>query len=361
MKKHLLKISGYLCCLSFLTIIYGCPGNSGGGKIKIDGIQSKVQRVVDGNTVELKNGLTVEILGIKPSEHTQNYLEKFAKGETVIVIADSKQNKQKSHIKSYKTKVRAYIKLKGDRYCLSGKMLLNHTAKLSQTGYTDSLEHFKIYAEGPEHIRQMSSSELREYMRPATFLIVTEDGSSGTGFFINDNGLALTNNHVLNGSQNARIFFFKDNGEADEVNYRGIKRYLLTAKDEKIDFTVFLVQLDNGEKVRYMPLIKQHEKEGEPIAKLGCPVGLTCDFKTGVLSNYYDGYLSHSCPSNNGDSGGPIVNMKGEVVGINQSIEFNTSLSQLTGSVQKAEGVAYAVDAVLIKEVLEKHEIEYGR
>ncbi len=358
MKTTIFKSIG---CLLAIIFVSSCLGGGGTGKIKVDGIQSKVQKVIDGNTVELKNGLTVEILGIKPSEHTKNYLEKFAKGETVTVIADSKQNKQRSHIKSYKTKVRAYIKLKGDRFCLSGKMLLNHTAKLSLTGYADSLEHFKVYAEGPEPIRQMTSSELREYMRPATFLIVTADGSNGTGFFINDNGLALTNNHVLDGSQEARIYFFKDNGEADEVNYREINRYLLTSKDEKIDFTVFLVQLDNDEKVRYMPLIKQHEKEGEQIAKLGCPVGLTCDFKTGVLSNYHEGYLSHSCPSNNGDSGGPIVNMKGQVVGINQSIKFNEYLSKMTGSYQKAEGIAYAVDAVLIRNVLEKYEIEYGR
>lgn len=354
------KLTKILIILPVLITLINCSGCRKPGSIKVNGIQSEVQKVLTGNEIELRNGLRVELLGIHPSEHTKNYLEKFAKGEPVIVIADSKQDKQKSHIKTYKTKIKAYVKIKGDKYCLSGKMLLNRTATLNQTGYKDSLESFREYSRDPIH-RLMSYSELREYMRPATFYIQVADGSCGTGFFINDNGLALTNNHVYNGEQKAKIYFFNENGEVDMMNYRNISRLLITSADEKIDFTVFLVQLDNDEKVRYMPLIKQHEKEGEQVAKLGCPVGLACDFKPGILSNYYQGYLSHSCPSNNGDSGGPIVNMRGQVIGVNQSIQFNQYLSQITESIQKAEGIAFAVDAVLIREELDKHNIEYGR
>lgn len=351
-----------LCSLMALLLgLTSCGGSSRKGKsngsIKVDGIQSKVQKVIDGNTIELKNGLHVELLGIKPSEHTKNYLEKQVVGENVTVIADSRQ---KQYIKSYKTKVKAYVKVKGDKYCISGKLLLNKTAELRQTSVKDSLQAFIEHASKKDR-RIMTQSELLIYMKPATFEIIRADGGRGTGFFINDNGLALTNNHVLDGSQEAIICFFGEDGTLDETNYRKINRALLTSDGSKIDFTVFLVQLDNGEKVRYMPLVEDHIKDGEAIAKIGCPVGTVCNFQTGTLSNYNEGYFTHSISSNHGDSGGPIVNFRGEVVGINQSIEFNSAFSQMTGSVQKAEGIAYGVDAVLIRRVLDENNIEYGR
>ena len=85
--------------LPVLIACISCGGDGKSGKIKVDGIQSKVQKVLSGNEIELKNGLTVEILGIKPTEHTKDYLEKQVKGETVTVIADSRQ---KQFIKTYK-------------------------------------------------------------------------------------------------------------------------------------------------------------------------------------------------------------------------------------------------------------------
>lgn len=80
------------------------------------------------------------------------------------------------------------------------------------------------------------------------------------------------------------------------------------------------------------------------------------------MSNYNEGYFfTHSISSNHGDSGGPVANFYGEVVGINQSIEFNESLTKMSGSLQKAEGIAYAVDAMLIRELLDYNGIKYGK
>lgn len=347
-------ITKILYFLPIMIAFIGCSSNEKSGKIKVDGIQSKVQKVLTGNEIELNNGLTVEILGIKPTEHTKVYLEKQVKGETVTVITDSRQ---KQFIKSYKTKVKAYVKLKGDKYCISGKLLLNGTASLRQTAVHDSLEHFKTYLGGERPM--MSQTELLTYMKPATFMIYCQDESLGTGFFINENGLALTNNHVYDGSQNAIICFFGEDGKLDVTNYRKINRMFYTVSTgerDRIDFTVFQVQLDNGEKVRYMPLVKQHARDGERIAKIGCPLGTSlCNFQPGTLSHYNEGYFTHSIPTNHGDSGGPIVNFKGEVIGVNQSIEFNNVIQE------QAKNIAYGVDAVLIRKVLEENNIQYGR
>lgn len=349
--KTLIKVS---CLMFVLFVLVACGGNRKSGKIKVDGIQSKVQNVLSGNEIELKNGLKVEILGIKPTEHTKDYLEKNVKGEIVTVITDSRQ---KQFVKSYKTTVKAYVKLKGEKYCVSGRMLLYGIAELRQTAVHDSLEHFKEY---PERDRpDMTQTELLAYMKPATFMVYCGNEGLGTGFFINDNGLALTNNHVYDGSQNAIIYFFGEDGKLDETNYRKINRVLYTVRTgekERIDFTVFQVQLDNGEKVRYMPLVKQHARDGEQIAKIGCPLGTSlCDFQPGTLSHYNEGYFTHNIPTNHGDSGGPIVNFKGEVIGINQSIDFNEII------MEQAKGIAYGVDAVLIRQVLDDNNIQYGR
>lgn len=340
--------------MAFSLFFFGC-GRKPASKIKVDGIQSKVQKVLTGNQIELQNGLKVEILGIKPSEHTKNYLERQVKGETVVIVSDSKQPQ---FINTYMTKVRAYVKLKHDKLCVSGKMLSNRTAELNQTFVKDSLEHFKKYAYGDIPHPRMTSTELLTYMRPASFMIYREDKGLGSGFFINDNGLALTNNHVYDGSNEAVIFFFDDDGKVNFSNYRKINRVMFTGQtgeQNRIDFTVFQVQLDNGEKVHYMPLIKQHEKDGEAIAKIGCPLGdPKCNFQTGILSHYNEGYFTHNIPANHGDSGGPIVNFMGEVVGINQSIDFNTTI------MEQAKGIAYGVDAILIRQLLDEKGIQYG-
>ena len=108
-----------------------------------------------------------------------------------------------------------------------------------------------------------------------------------------------------------------------------------------------------------MPLVSQHANDGEDVAKIGCPLGENAHYATGTLSNYkYDEdgcYLIHTIPTNPGDSGGPVVNFKGEVVGINQSIRINQQFSS------PGQGMAYAVDVVQIAEWLKSKGIVYGK
>ena len=359
-----MKAKFILMC-SMVALLLGLTGCSGcsrkeksSGSIKCDGIQSKVQKVIDGNTIELKNGLKVELLGIKPTEHTKKYLEKHVQNETIIVIADSKQ---KQYIKTYKTKIKAYVKVKGERLCISGKMLLDKTAELRQTAVKDSLQSFREKALY-ENRRAMSLPELHTYLKDRTFKIQLADGSSGTGFFINDNGLALTNNHVFDGSQAATILFFGENGTINTANTRSAGDIVKTYTDNHyIDFTIFYVNLISGEKVKYIPLIRQHEKEGEKLAKLGSPLREAENFQDGTLSTYYNGFFTHNCGTGHGDSGGPVVNMKGEVVGINQSGEQDYAQQPDGSIVIVPSKIVNAVDAVLIRDFLDENEIAYGR
>ena len=327
---------------------------------KITGTEGVVSSIENGNTIRLQNGLTVTLLGISPSEIGKKYMETNLKGKTVRLVADSRDPKQT--YRSTATTVRAYAKITGTTRSINGVLLEGAMSNgLNFQGLYDSAAVFKRYLEDPVH-PLLSKAELLSKIKPATFYIQTNDGA-GTGFFINDKGLALTNNHVLNeNSFNVAVFFFGENGTLDMTNIRPVNRIICSYTDnDKIDFTIFEVSINGGEKTPYIPICKKHIHEGDDVAKLGCPAGTVGNFQTGTLSNYNEkGYLTHSISTNHGDSGGPIVNFRGEVVGINQSIAIYP-LPHDTNSFQKADGIAYAVDIQLIKQILDENHISYGR
>lgn len=321
-------------------------------KKRVTGTTGKVTEVISGNTLKLHNGLKVQLLGIGEDEkHAKKYIEQHIVGKNVRLIADSKDTKQ-TYKNTRREWVRAYVSEGREHRSLNGFLIRNGFAEFSPGMVADSLSNF-TQEEEPD--RPLPPEQLRTKIMPATFLIATNKGS-GTGFFINENGLALTNNHVLNydNVEGARVYLFGMDGRVSEDNYRYIDRIVYTKYDGKHDFTIFYVKNDNGEKNRCLSLAKMETKEGSSIAKLGCPLGLPANFSTGNLSTYYNGFFAHSIPVNHGDSGGPVVDMCGRAIGVNQSIEFNPTLKE------QAKGIAYAVDIRLIRAYLDELNYQYA-
>lgn len=344
--------------LCLVAILYSCGSGKQKPK-KINGISDTCVKVVDGKTLELQNGLKVQLLGIKEGNLSKDWLQQEVVGKKVTIITDSKDTKQT--FTNYHTTVRGYVLVEGDRRgSVNGLLLRTRKAELDQTKCKDSLDLFKrVEILHPN----LNETELFAHLRPATFLIAATDGGrtwTGTGFFINDNGLALTNNHVLpEDVTEACIYYYQPDGHIDANNYRTISRIISSWNHGNFDVTIFKVNIDADEKVAYLPLIEHQETLGAKLYKLGNPEGNTCNFQSGNLSQYHNdyGYLTHSCPSNHGDSGGPVVNQRGEVVGINQSIDLNDSFNH----VSQTHGVANAVDVTLIASYLKQKGIEYGR
>lgn len=338
-----------------MLIMAGLSACTSTEKKKITGTTAKVTEIIDGKTIKLSNNLTVRLLGVEDNPETVRFLTKNIKGKKVKLVADSKDSKQ-AYVMGDKSKVNAYVIIPGNRTLnsVNGRMIRTNVSKFIQKGVTDSIDAFSSSG-GP--LPDLTDSELLARLKPCTFMILHSDGSLGTGFYISSSGVALTNSHVLNYDNlgNTIIVPFNEDGNYDGSNSRKIERILFTGDQSRTqnDYTIFEVSL-NGEKVPFLKLAENHELDGKKVAKLGCVKGEPAHFSMGNISHTIDGIVSHSSRVNQGDSGSPLVNMKGEVIGVNQSIKVN---EQLGGDV----GVFYAVDIQIIRDWFEKHRDDQGQ
>jgi len=140
----------------------------------------------------------------------------------------------------------------------------------------------------------------------------------GSGFNIDPNGLALTNNHVVEGAVSIRVRF--DDGRSFDAEVKG--------RDPPTDLAV--IQL-KGE-LKNLPVVKLGDSDatrvGDWVLAIGNPFGLASSVSAGILSakeryigaGPYDDFLQTDAAINPGNSGGPLFNMTGEVIGINTAI-----------------------------------------
>ena len=167
--------------------------------------------------------------------------------------------------------------------------------------------------------------------------------SLGSGFFIDAGGLVVTNNHVIS--------------EADEINVvlnDGTKlKAEIVGRDQKTDMA--LLKVDPAG--RQIKAVKFGDSEklrlGEWVIAIGNPFGLGGTVTAGIISarnrninsGPYDDYLQTDASINRGNSGGPLFNMDGEVVGVNTAI-----ISPTGGSI----GIGFAVPAKTAVAVIEQ-------
>lgn len=147
-----------------------------------------------------------------------------------------------------------------------------------------------------------------------------ERRGTGSGFIISADGLILTNHHVVDG--------------ADEIKVRLTDNREFTGKvlgsDAKTDIAVVKIEAKD---LPYLTMGNSDElKVGEWVAAIGSPFGLNNTVTSGIVSaksrklpsDQYVPFIQTDVAVNPGNSGGPLFNMKGEVVGINSQI-FSTS------------------------------------
>lgn len=324
-----------------------------------------VQSVEENGVLRMANGLKVEMLGISPNSETVQWLRDNLVGKMVRLTADS-HDTQPYYVDAQKDLVRAYVSVIGQNVNytkVDGYLIANNLATFNKGYCQDSLEAFTRYASAmsPNDIdrdtinkigKTYTKQELFKVMAPATFLIrtVKEDGSKwiGTGFFINENGLALTNYHVLAGSVRGSVYLCDDKGNITDDRDRNIARVVQFS--QKYDWCIFVVSLDPGEKSPYLNLARQRPERGVDVGIVGNPQGLLATFTTGVVTNYHEdiGRIQVDASMTQGNSGGPICNFQGQVVGIAQSVMGNGDGTNATGNLN------FGTDIMIVRQALDK-------
>ncbi|QFU16022.1 DegQ family serine endoprotease [Microvirga thermotolerans] len=166
--------------------------------------------------------------------------------------------------------------------------------------------------------------------------------SLGSGFVIDPSGIVVTNNHVIGDANDISVIFSDGTRLKAEI----------VGKDSKVDLAVLKVKTDKPLKA-----VKFGDSDalrpGDWVLAIGNPFGLGGSVTAGIVSargrnidsGPYDNYIQTDAAINKGNSGGPLFNMKGEVVGINTAI-----LSPTGGSV----GIGFAVPASTAAPVIEQ-------
>jgi serine protease Do len=150
----------------------------------------------------------------------------------------------------------------------------------------------------------------------------TPTQGSGSGFIIDDEGFILTNNHVIESAGRITVTL------ADGRTFRGE----VIGADPAID--VALLKISGATNLPEAPLGNSDElRVGEWVCAIGNPLGYVHSVTVGVVSFIgrklfdpsLDDYIQTDAAINFGNSGGPLINARGEVVGINSAISSRAS------------------------------------
>ena len=180
---------------------------------------------------------------------------------------------------------------------------------------------------------KLEGSQIFDRYGCAVFMVFTSDGSNayqGSGFFIDNNGLAVSNYHVFKGTS---IGLEQIKLVGSDVAYK-VTEVLTKSEDE--DFILFRVDCED---TNYIPIATDKPKIGEKVYAIGSPRGLENTFSSGEVSQWRANNLMQiSALIDHGSSGGALINEYGEVVGI-------TSGSFADGS-QANLNYAWSIEAV---------------
>jgi serine protease Do len=170
----------------------------------------------------------------------------------------------------------------------------------------------------------------------------TPQRTAGSGFIISKDGFVVTNNHVVEEAETIKITLSND--EVYDAEVIGL--------DPRMDLA--LLKIESKEGFSFVSFGNSKEsKVGEWVVAIGNPFGLGGTVTAGIISALgrnigsgpYDRFIQTDAPINKGNSGGPLFNMSGEVIGVNTMI-----YSQTGGSV----GIGFSIPSELVIPVIDQ-------
>jgi len=165
---------------------------------------------------------------------------------------------------------------------------------------------------------------------------IKTDISQGTGFLITDDGYIITNYHVIAEAKQAGIFTYD----------KQVHSTSLIGSDTQLDLALLKIEgnydkLDLGDSDDVQP--------GEKVIAIGNPLGLQFSVSQGIVSaihragsNNLEAYIQTDAALNPGNSGGPLINQQGKVIGINNF------------KIGGGENIGFALESNYIEEMVNK-------
>jgi putative serine protease PepD len=216
-------------------------------------------------------------------------------------------------------------------------------------------------ASSVDNRRNVSSTALTAtqiYQRDSSGVVsikaVTADGEdTGTGIVLNENGLILTNNHVISEAQSVTV----SPGKSSNLT----RSATLVGEDANSDLA--LIKIDStGLGLKPLKLVSSSSVQvGDSVYAIGNPYGLDETLTKGIVSALQreisapDGAtiknaLQTDAALNPGNSGGPLLNEQGEVIGVNSQIASDAA--SVEGSQPGSTGVGFAISSNTVAEVI---------
>lgn len=164
--------------------------------------------------------------------------------------------------------------------------------------------------------------------------------SLGSGFIVDEEGFIVTNNHVIQDADEITVTL------SDDTSFKAE----LVGRDKKVDLALLKITTKRG-----LPFVQFGDSDearvGDWVMAIGNPLGLGGSVTTGIVSGKtrninagpYDSFIQTDAAINRGNSGGPLFNIDGRVIGVNTAI-----YSPSGGNI----GIAFAVPSNLVKQVI---------
>lgn len=339
-----------------LTLFLGCS-------IDFEDIHHTVHKIEDGNTLVLNNGIQVKLIGIAGTEQSQEYLEEHVLGQQIKVQFDRSNYVE---VDENTKKIYAYVLTRNEQ-SINGSLLKQKLTALDKDFLTDSLLAFQQYDTGPvvqpatedpptAQLEKTEEKEIKEESPLAStnftdlvataeksvFVVYNQDQSGnttglGTGFFISNGGIAMSNYHVF---ENGSAWFIKtsDNRQftVDEV----------IEYNEDLDYIVFKVS-SRSRNFPHLNLSVSSPLKGTDIFVIGNPRGLEVTLTKGIVSaireyqGYNDALVQIDAAISPGSSGSPVMNMDGKVIGM------------ATMKLQDCENCNFAINAKVLQSLID--------
>ena len=185
--------------------------------------------------------------------------------------------------------------------------------------------------------------------------VLAEEHAIGSGVILDPNGYIVTNAHVVERADRIRVVLPTPAGDSAFETTPGGKAEILVAKvvgvDRETDLALLKVEAEN---LPTLPLgVNRPARPGELVFAIGSPGGLQSSVTMGVISSVWRQpdpespmvYVQTDAPINSGNSGGPLVDLDGYVVGLNAFI-----MTKGGGS----EGLGFAIPASTVQFVSEQ-------